>query len=266
MRMTYAGRPQTQVARPASVVDATLCVPSGMKPSPLCGRTTTDIAAKDSIPQQEDTWWQRVRIDTRNNLLARSDTPSVFVEEKVMLVLPPEVMRNEDARRLAVEWAGSLGLAIAPTETSDLPATAPGPNGQPNNGPNPGASPDVQTLGIFSPPNNSELTGIVQILGRAISKDFESFRVEYGLGTSPSTWTPLAARATPVELGSLATWQTAGVAPGLYTIRLVVQDRVRGQLTTSITVYVNQRAPAPGQQATPTPTPGRTPVNPFQRP
>ena len=43
----YGDRRETAFVRPAGVVDATICVPSGLKPTPLCGKTTTDIFAKD---------------------------------------------------------------------------------------------------------------------------------------------------------------------------------------------------------------------------
>ena len=39
----YAGAPSTAFMRPAGIVAATVCVPSGLKPTDICGLTTTDL-------------------------------------------------------------------------------------------------------------------------------------------------------------------------------------------------------------------------------
>lgn len=228
-----AGRTVTAYPRPAGIVEGTVCVPSGLKPSALCGKTTTDLWVKDKLPKEEDTWWQRVRIDIRNNLLAGPNTPSQYVQEAVMLVLPPDLLDTEEERKAAQEWAEALGLPLAPTETSG------------------GGSADVAAI-IFQPTAGANVSGAVQVTGRASSSAFQSYRLEYGAGAAPDSWTQITSRSSEVTSGTLGTWNTAGLAPGPYTLRLVVNDRQRGQLTATVTVNV-VAPPAP------TPTPPLTP-------
>jgi membrane peptidoglycan carboxypeptidase len=236
MVAAYAGRPQTPYPRPAGVVEETVCVPSGLKPTPLCGRTTKDLFAKDKVPTQEDNWWQRVRIDTRNEKLAALFTPPQFVQERVMLVPPPEAMRTEDDKKVMQEWAQALNLPLAPTEVSDLPAGAIGVPG--STGPGPAGSPFASVV-IITPLSNGNVTGIVPVIGRARSENFVSFRVEFGQGPAPATWMLLAQGGAPVELGTLASWNVLNLPSGVYTLRLTVVDAIRGQLTSSVTVNVN---------------------------
>jgi PKD repeat protein len=53
-----------------------------------------------------------------------------------------------------------------------------------------------------------------------------------------------------VENGTLGMWDTTRLEPGIYTIRLTVEDERRGEITTTVSVFVGQ----PGSTATPRPT------------
>ena len=218
----YDGRPGTAFRRPETVVEETVCVPSGLKPTPLCGKTTKDLFAKDNVPTQDDNMWQRVRIDGRTGLLASAGTPAQFVQEQVMLVLPAEFLKTEDLKKAAQEWADALGIPLAPTEVS--PATGA-----------PGTNTDLPAL-IFTPAPGQTVTGLVPVNGRASSTTFVSYRLEYGQGAAPATWTPIQESTSKVESGPLGIWNVQALPPGLYTLRLVVTDRTRGQMITTVTV------------------------------
>ena len=220
----YDGGPATAFDRPAGLVEGTVCVPSGMKPTPLCGRTSEDLFVADSLPEEEDTWWQRVRIDARNGLLARPATPSQFVRQEIMLVLPDELLETEEDRKTAEEWAEALELPLAPTETSNLSASV-----------------DLAAM-IFSPSTGARLSGVVPISGRASSSGFERYRVEFGRGTSPNSWTRLIDREDEVESGTLAIWNVTNLPSGFYTLRLVVEDSRRGDISFSVIVLVNEES------------------------
>jgi hypothetical protein len=245
----YAGRPGTAFSRPAGVVEETVCVPSGMRPSPLCGKTTKDLFVKDKLPAQEDTWWQRVRVDVRTGLLATPGTPPQFLEEKVMLVLPPELVKNEDDRKRADEWAHALGLTVAPTESSTAIAGVPLPGITIPNIPavpgNPGGAANDLSAAILSPTSGQTIAATVPVIGRALSTGFESYRLEYGKGASPSAWTPIAQSNTPVQAGTLGAWNTTALAPDTYVLRLTVQDRQRGQVVATVSVSVGGAAGPP---------------------
>jgi membrane peptidoglycan carboxypeptidase len=258
MLAAYAGRPGTPFNRPEGVVQDTVCVPSGLKPSPLCAKTTTDLIAKDKVPTKEDDWWQRVRIDVRTGLLATPGTPFQFTEEKVMLVLPPDLVKNPEDRKRADEWAQALGLTVAPTETSPALGVVPFP-GAPTIPTAPGAVPslggaasDIFTA-ILSPTAGQNVTANVPVIGRAFSTAFDSYKLEYGRGASPTTWLLIAQSNTPVQAGTLGSWNATALAADTYVLRLTVKDRQRGDLVSSVSVRVGGGAPALAVPGGPTP-------------
>ena len=228
------GRASTAFERPKGIEEATVCVPSGLRPTSLCGKTTTDLFVKDKLPQTDDDWWRLVRVDIRNGQLAGPGTPSQYVQEAVMLALPPELLDTEEERKIAQDWAAALSIPLAPTETSSSGGA------------------DLGAI-IFLPAAGSSVSGVVQVAGRASSDDFQSYRLEYGPGASPTGWRTIRQSNSAVSSGTLGSWDTKDLPPGVYTLRLVVTDRRRGQLTATVTVSVG------GPSATPTSTPPRAP-------
>jgi membrane peptidoglycan carboxypeptidase len=231
LQAAYAGGPSSSFDRPADVVEETVCVPSGMKPTSLCGRTTRDLFVKEGLPKEDDNWWQRIRIDVRNGLLASPQTPNQYVDERVMLVLPEAMLKTEQDKIQAQEWSEVLGLPLAPTETSSA-----GGNGNDN---------DLPVI-IFSPSAGQTVSGNVTVTGRATSSRFSSYRLEYGSGDSPSNWTRITQSNNDVSSGTLGRWNTSTLPPGTYTLRLVVEDRTRGAITATVTVKVGDGSGASG--------------------
>jgi hypothetical protein len=171
-------------------------------------------------------------------------TPPEYVQERVFLVLPGNLTDAQKAQ--AMEWASALGLAPPPTEKSN-PA---GPTGLP--------------ASIKSPASGAAVSGVVTISGRAASTDFDSYRLEFGAGASPSEWAVIAQSTTVVDDGALGMWDTSALAPGQYTLRLVVKDRARGELIALVTVTVSMKptagpTPTPNKHPTPTSTPTKHP-------
>ncbi|HOW28331.1 MAG TPA: PQQ-binding-like beta-propeller repeat protein [Elusimicrobiota bacterium] len=79
---------------------------------------------------------------------------------------------------------------------------------------------------IASPAEMSIVGGIVPVTGLTVNPDFQNYKVSYGAGTSPSGWTQIGAtHESPVTtLGTLESWDTTNLSPGLYTLRLAVSD------------------------------------------
>jgi subtilisin family serine protease len=67
------------------------------------------------------------------------------------------------------------------------------------------------------------------LVGTAAGPSFASYRLEYGLGASPSSWTLITQSTSPVTNGTLASWNVGTVSDGEYTLRLTARtadDRV----------------------------------------
>jgi len=229
----HEGKPARWFERPAGLVEASVCVPSGLKPGPLCGKTTPpDLFVGESLPEKEDDWWQPVKIDMRNGLLASERTPPQFIAERVALVIPDDL--PQFAKEQAEEWAKVLEGGAAPSEES---------------------SAENVLLAIDSPRAGSTVRGAVQVSGRAESPDFVGYRLEYGRGSAPEEWTVIVRSDAPVTGGVLGLWDTVTLSSGTYTLRLAVEDAQRGELRTFVTVKVKHVISPP---ALPTPTPEPT--------
>jgi membrane carboxypeptidase/penicillin-binding protein PbpC len=221
--------PVEQFVRPDGLVETSVCVPSGLKPTPACPETSPkDLFAADAVPTKDDDWWTSARVDTRTGKLASDLTPLEFVEVRRFLKLPDGL--SDFARDQALEWARSLETDVgdAPTETtdeSDLPGV------------------------ITSPANAEPVRGVVTITGRAASADFESYRLEYHNDQGGGDWLLIAQGVTEVN-GVLGRWDSSALEPGLYTIRLVV-DAERGETVSRVQVLVL----GPEAPTAPEPTP-----------
>jgi len=214
MVAALADTPATQFERPAGLVNVDTCTPSGMKADAECGRRVKNLLPEATAPKEEDTWWKRVRIDIRDGLLATELTPPQFVSERFGLSIPDSV--TGFAREQAQEWQRYLQAQAAPTDRST------------------GNAPVV----ILGPRNNARVEGAVQIVGKADDPQFLAYRVEYGLGSPPVAWTLLLRSETPQPGGGLAIWNTADMEPGTYTVRLVLETKDRGELSTFINVRI----------------------------
>jgi len=233
--------PDKPFARPANVEDREVCWPSGKLPTDACpsNRRYRSLFASDAIPSNRhalakisDTWWQKLRIDTRSGLVAAADTPAQYVREEVRLVFPKEELEAWPGLR---EWAYEAGLggALAPGADSAEAASF---------------------VRIATPGENQPVSGQLAIVGRAASPDFQRYVLEWGRGVQPTNWVQLNAQQTSVLGGPLGTWDTRLVENGPYMLRVRLVDAKRGELRTAIPVIVvNAGGSTPGLSAT---TPG----------
>ena len=78
---------------------------------------------------------------------------------------------------------------------------------------------------IAYPEANRALGGIVDVTGTATDGgSFRDYTVDYGAGTSPSSWTVIATSTNQVpSTAPLASWDTRPLV-GVYTVRLTVRD------------------------------------------
>ncbi len=114
-----------------------------------------------------------------------------------------------------------------------------------------GTADTAPVLVVQSPVEGGVISGAVSITGLATSGKFTEVRTEVGAGLSPASWLSVDRKTTPVLNSTLATWNTAAVDDGPYTLRVTLVDSVFGETVTTMTVVVrNKGATAP---ATPPP-------------
>ena len=78
---------------------------------------------------------------------------------------------------------------------------------------------------ILTPGSRTGISGTsYQIKGGVPGNNFSQYRVEVGLGRSPTSWTEVVVSDTQVISGILATIDTTQLAPSNYTIRLIATD------------------------------------------
>jgi len=79
---------------------------------------------------------------------------------------------------------------------------------------------------ITSPGMHAVLKGVVQVKGTADIRDFQFYKVEFGAGDKPSTWSVIGDNVVRKRVVDdvLVTWDTTKVPPGVYTLQLTVVD------------------------------------------
>ncbi|MCO6437968.1 MAG: hypothetical protein J5J06_12825, partial [Phycisphaerae bacterium] len=79
------------------------------------------------------------------------------------------------------------------------------------------------TAVITSPMNCDSVDGIVDIVGTAADANLAGWSLSY-TGGNTNSWVPIASGTGNVSGSTLAQWNTAGLPPCAYTLRLVVED------------------------------------------
>jgi hypothetical protein len=66
---------------------------------------------------------------------------------------------------------------------------------------------------------------MVTIMGNAMHENFKFYKLEYGAGSNPNTWSWFFGGQWPIWNGTLGALNTDILASGTYTIRLTVVDQ-----------------------------------------
>lgn len=85
------GKPKEQFARPEGLIEREICKSSGKLVDGLCPERARELFIKGTEPKDKSTIHKKIRIDTRNNLLAAGNCPEEFVSQKIFIDYPPEV-------------------------------------------------------------------------------------------------------------------------------------------------------------------------------
>lgn len=227
MMEALVDKPATDFQRPPGVVEMTTCIPSGLKAANDCRRPVNNILAEATAPKKDDDWWKVAKVDIRDGLLATELTPPEFVQQRFGLAIPEDL--EEFARSQAFEWARFLGAGAVPSErsTGDAPVR------------------------LDSPRTGQRVQNVVKIEGQAASDDFIAYRLEYGAGNPPFGWDLITRSEEPQPDGELGQWDTSDLPDGEYSLRLVLEDRTRGELSTYVVIRIGNGNIRPEPTETP---------------
>jgi hypothetical protein len=87
----------------------------------------------------------------------------------------------------------------------------------------PPSCPDRRAV-ITSPGLNAEVSGMVPVFGTADHEDFKFYKLEYGIGSDPDSWSYFDGGESPVHDSRLGTLNAGALPTGTYGIRVVVVD------------------------------------------
>ena len=151
------------------------------------------------MPTQPDDWHQQVEVCKVNGKRSTPLVPDNARDRLVFVTLP------EPARA----WGLVHGYPTPPTEDcSDVYQ-------------------GERIAQILSPGSTDRITvgQTLQIVGSAYIDDFSNYTLDFGPGDNPSTWTPITdQRPQAVDRALLGVWDTTGLSPGRYRVRLRVFD------------------------------------------
>ena len=232
------GTPVSQFNMPQGVQQADVCALSAMLPTEACRENSLPIHGirRDwfvpgvNLPTQPDTWDLSVAICKVNGKLVTPLVPENAQENRVFVNLP-------DAVRA---WGEAHGYPPPPTEDcSDVYQ-------------------GERIAAITSPGAADRLVvgQTLQIVGSAYIDDFASYTLDFGSGDNPTDWTPITDQRTQaVDRALLGVWNTSGLAPGRYRLRLRAFDSFLNAQESAPLVVTLSAPPTPTPQPTPTQAP-----------
>jgi membrane carboxypeptidase/penicillin-binding protein len=196
-----------------AVVDAT----SGLLPTQHSPSTVREVFLPGTVPTEHDDIHQAFHVCRTSGKLATVYCPLEEVRERVFEIYPPD----------AADWVRENNVPQPPTEYCDV------------HGPTP-ASGDVV---ITRPQPYSYIRGIVQIQGNARGPDVQLYRLQYGPGLNPSSWTQIGTdHHYTVDSGPLEVWDVRDL-DGLHTLQLSVIDWNNNYRQATIQVTVDNISP-----------------------
>jgi membrane peptidoglycan carboxypeptidase len=173
--------------------------------------------------------------------LAVSNAVYVFVEASTPSPEPTETPTLEPSPITTPEVTET---PPAPTETP-TPSATPAPTLTPET-PIPTPSPTEPAasglvVAILSPLEGAQVTGQVEIIGIAEGPGFTGYELLFAPGSAPAEleWVSVGNPGLqPVPGGVLGVWDTGGLAPGLYTLRLRAFDEVGATTDADVRVEI----------------------------
>ena len=237
----------TPFTRPSGIEDKVVCRLGGAEPSNLCQSEYTEVFASDQppLPHGQDLA-RRVAIDLWTGYEASEACSGPSAERVVLNVKDPWAQKWLDTGD-GEKWLSS-------NELPEDPIYAPERECQEGD-PQPKVELNFNDGQVISNP-------VLEVNGTASAdKGFKSWKLEFGSGENPGSWTLLAENDKPVEDSALTTWNLTGIPNGIVTLRLTligenaeVDKRIRLSLNLPIPT-VPTATPTLISPPTETPTP-----------
>jgi 1A family penicillin-binding protein len=239
MAGALANAPVTDFNVPPGMQQADVCALSAMLPTEECRENTLPLHGihRDwfvpgiNMPNDLDHWHQRVDVCKVNGKLATLLVPDNAQEKRVFVNLPEP----------AKAWGLAHGYSSPPTEDCS----------------------DVyqgERIAQISAPGQTDRLTIgqtLQIVGSAYIDDFTDYTLDFSAGDNPETWTPITDQRTQaVDQALLGVWNTSGLQPGRYRLRLRVFDSFQNMQESAPVLVTLTASPTPTPAPTATPTPG----------
>jgi membrane peptidoglycan carboxypeptidase len=221
--LAYRGRPQTPWEQPPGLSRSRTCLHAPALPgvvyAPAPGSPVLRVG--ESRPGACNDDW----------VVSGDGAPAAAREPAPSAEVPPGMLAFD--RR-----TGMPASPDTPSEFIELrPADTPPPEPSPTQA-QPTAAPAPATAASSGLSPSQGAGGAVVIRGTASSPNMQYYRLEYSL--PGGGWSTIGQWTTPVTNGPLATWSTAGLPPGQYTLRLTVQDAVRGPIVSTVVVNISR--------------------------
>jgi penicillin-binding protein 1C len=217
MLAALEGEPTVPFVEPPGLEWAVVDATSGLLPTEHSPSTIREVFLPGTVPTEHDNIHQAFRVCRSSGKLATVYCPLDEVTEKVFEIYPPE----------AADWVRENNVPQPPTEYCDVH----------------GPSPVTGDVAIASPRPYDYVHGIVQIKGNARGPDVQLYRLQFGPGLNPSSWTQIGGdHYNTVDNGLLETWDVRDL-DGLYTLQLSAVDWNNSYRQSTIQVTVDNEAP-----------------------
>jgi len=245
----YAAGSPAPFNRPATIEQYEICRVSGTRPSDNCSLRRTELFAAGQPPLDSDEdLWQETPIDTWTNLKA-SSACSEFTEEKLTLNVTEKwalkwLTENESGKR----WLEDNGFTQPVIFTPERECRGDDPR------------PTIVFVGLQ---DDGSVTASPLDIYAVVSatENFESFKLQYGVGNNPSNWkTLLNTDKQYKEPARLITWDVYEANASRVTLRIVVRSTRGTEAEKRIQINLNVPTPTPTITPTPTETPVPTPT------
>jgi len=228
----------TPFVPPAGIVNKVVCRLSGTEPSNFCNDQYTDVFAFDQLPLPSgQDLVRRIKLDTWTGLQASDACKGPSDDEVVMNVKDKWArawLESDDGRK----WLDNHGLPAHPKYAPERECKADDP--QP-------------ILGISLADNQEIIDLPLEIKGSAYADEgFKKWRLEYGAGAKPNSWTLLNESSDAIKNGTLFIWNYSDVFEDTVTLRLTIIGK-NAEVEKRVTIRLNPYYPPPPTDE-PTPT------------